>query len=105
MTVDTSIFQSGVLFAAGGALVVELLKLAETRSIPRSERPDLTELLYWLPFIIFPILGGFLAYMHLMSDVILKPFLAVNIGASAPLMVRTMASAIPKTPIDAEPGA
>lgn len=74
MTIDTSFLQSGVLFAAGGALVIELLKLAEIRSIPKSERPDLTELLYWLPFLIFPLLGGFLAYMHLMSDVILKPF-------------------------------
>jgi hypothetical protein len=105
MTVDASFFQSGVLFAAAGALAVELLKLAEIRNLPKHERPDLKEALYWVPFLILPLLGAGLAYMYVMSDIVLKPVLAVNIGISAPLIIRTMASTVPKVAGPIDPGA
>ena len=107
MTMDTSVFQSGVLFAAGGALAVKLLELAEVRVTPKDQRPDITEFLYWVPFIILPIIGGGLAYMYIMSDILLKPVLAVNVGISALLIIRTMASIAPiqSTPIDPGRGA
>ena len=104
MTVDPSFFQSSVLFAGAGALAVELLKLAEIRNLPKHERPDLKELLYWLPFIILPFLGAGLAYVYIMSDIALKPMLAVNIGVSAPLIIRTMASTVPKVTGAIDPG-
>jgi len=107
MTADASFFQSGVMFAAAGALAVELLKLTEIRSIPKHERPNLKEFLYWIPFIILPLLGAGLAYMYVMSEIILKSVLAVNIGISAPLIIRTMASSVPNItgPIDPGKGA
>jgi hypothetical protein len=105
MTPDTSFLQSGVLFAAAGALAVELLKLAEIRNLPKHERPDLKDVLYW--FFILPLLGAGLSYVYIMSDITLKPVLAVNIGVSAPLIIRTMASTVPKVagPIDPGKGA
>ena len=105
--VDNSFFQSSVLFAAGGALAVELLKLAEVRNIPKHERPDLKEVLYWIPYVILPLLGACLAYVYIVSEIVLKPILAVNIGISAPLIIRTMASSVPKAvgPIDPGKGA
>ena len=107
MTIDSSFFHSSVLFAGGGALAVELLKLSEVRNIPKHERPDLKEFLYWLPFLILPLLGAGLAYVYAMSEIVLKPILAVNIGVSAPLIIRTMASTAPKVagPIDPGSGA
>lgn len=102
--VDSSFFQSSVLFAGGGALAVELLKLAEVRNIPKHERPDLKEILYWAPFLILPLLGACLAYVYIMSDLVLKPILAVNIGISAPLIIRTMASSVPKASGPIDPG-
>jgi hypothetical protein len=92
MTVDTSFFQAGVVFAASGAFGVKLLELAEVRNIPKDQRPDLKELIYWIPFFVLPALGAGLAYMYIMSDIALKPILAVNVGVSAPLILRTMAS-------------
>jgi hypothetical protein len=105
--VDSSFFQSSVLFAAAGALAVELLKLAEVGNIPKHERPDLKEGLYWAPFFILPLLGAGLAYVYIMSEIVLKPILAVNIGISAPLIIRTMASSVPRAagPIDPGSGA
>ncbi|UUZ64661.1 hypothetical protein LP417_06945 [Polaromonas sp. P1-6] len=95
------------MFAAAGALAVELLKLAEVRNIPKHERPDLKEFLYWVPFLILPLIGAGLAYVYIVSEIVLKPILAVNIGISAPLIIRTMASSVPKTtgPIDPGTGA
>ncbi len=102
--VDNSFFQSSVLFAGAGALAVELLKLSEVRNIPKHERPDFNEWLYWLPFLILPLLGAGLAYVYAMSEIVLKPILAVNIGISAPLIIRTMASSAPRVTGPIDPG-
>ncbi|MGZ3240089.1 MAG: hypothetical protein ACXWJK_06810 [Burkholderiaceae bacterium] len=104
MSVDTSFFQSGVLFAATGALAIDLLKLAEIRNLPKQERPDLKEIWYWIPFLVLPFLGAGLAYVYLMSGIELKPLLAVNIGISAPLIIRTMASTAPHISKPIDPG-
>jgi len=105
--VDNSFLQSSVGFAAAGALAVELLKLAEIRNIPKHERPDMKEALYWVPYFILPLVGAGLAYVYIMSEIILRPILAVNIGISAPLIIRAMASSVPKAvgPIDPGHGA
>ncbi len=105
MSPDTSILQSGVIFAAAGALALKMLELAEVRTIPKDQRPDLSDLLYWVPFLVMPILGGGLAYMYIMSDIVLKPVLAVNVGISAPLIIRAMASAAPMQSRPIDPGA
>lgn len=104
---DNSFFQINVLFAGGGALAIELLKLAEIRNLPKHERPDLKDVWYWVPYIVLPLLGSGLAYVYLMSEIELKPFLAVNIGVSAPLIIRAMATSVPQIngPIDPGNGA
>lgn len=99
--------QSSVWFAMSGALAIKLLELAELHKVPTEERPDFKDLLYWLPFFILPLLGGGLAFVYVSSNTLLSPILAVNVGLSAPLMLRAMAQAIPidppviKTPPDA----
>jgi hypothetical protein len=42
-----------------------------------------------------PLLGGGLAYMYLRSGVQLTPVLAVNVGISTPLILRTMGAINP----------
>ena len=97
----------GVWYAVFGALAIKLLELAELYKLPKLERPDLKDWLYWVPFIVMPILGGGLAQMYISSEIALKPILAVNIGVSAPLILRAMAELNPfaesaiKTPPDA----
>jgi len=84
-----------VWFSVFGAGAVKLLELAELHKIPKLERPDLNDWLYWVPFLIMPLLGGGLAYAYVSSNISLTPMLAVNVGISTPLMLRAMAQANP----------
>ncbi len=89
------LFPSAVWYATFGAFAIKLLELAELHKTPKIERPDLKDWLYWVPFLILPLLGGGLAHVYLSSNTVLSPLLAVNVGISAPLMLRAMAQAIP----------
>ncbi len=82
-------------FAAFGALAMQLLTLMEIKNIPKTQRPDLKDFFYWFPFIVSPILGGFLAFAYSYPNDPLKPLVAVNIGVSAPLILRSMANINP----------
>ena len=104
---DTSITQPTVLFALFGALGFKLLEMAELTKVPKAQHPDFTSFLYWLPFLVMPLLGGGLAYTYVMSGVDLKPILAVNVGVSAPMALRAMSQINPfhTGSIDPGPGA
>lgn len=107
MEVFISSLSQAVWFAVFGAFATKLLELSELHKVPKVERPDLKDWLYWVPFFILPVLGGGLAHMYVSSDTVLNPILAVNIGVSAPLILRAMAQANPlesstvETPDDA----
>ena len=98
---------SAVWFAFAGALAIKLLELAELHKLPKLERPDLKDWLYWVPFLIMPFLGGALAYAYMESGIEIRPLLAMNIGVSAPLVLRAMAQANPLegSPVDTPDGA
>ena len=92
-----------ILIAGVGALAIKLLYLSELHKIPKDKRPDLTEWLYWLQFLVSPGIGAFLAWIYLSSHIELPPLLALNVGASAPLFLKTLADTIPRNlrgPID-----
>lgn len=82
-------------YAGLGALAVQLLNLAEIRNMPEADRPDLKDWTYWLPFGIYPAIAIFLAIAYENSGVQFNAFLAVNVGASAPLILRGLCSAVP----------
>lgn len=84
-----------VWIAMAGALAIKLLELAELHKIPKEEQPDMKCFLYWVPFFVLPALGGGLAYVYIASDTILNPILSLNVGVSAPLMLRAMAQINP----------
>ncbi len=94
MTTSILIHQS-VLFAVFGALGMQVLGLLELKNIPKPKRPDLRDIFYWLPFLLVPILGGGLALAYIYPDESLKPLVAINIGVSAPLILRSMANMNP----------
>lgn len=91
---------AAVWFAFFGALGIKLLELAELHKIPKVDRPDLKDWLYWVPFLLLPFLGGGLAQAYISSDTQLSPILAVNVGVSAPLVLRAMAQI---NPLDGKP--
>lgn len=92
--------------AAFGGLAVHLLALIELQSVAKERRPDFKDWLYWLPFVISPFLGAVVAFAYEQSGTTLSPILAINVGASAPLLLRSLASASPfKKPLDPGAGA
>ena len=93
---NTSILiHQSVLFAVFGAFAIQVLSLLELKGIPKPNRPDLGDFFFWLPFLLLPILGGGLALAYIYPDESLKPLVAINIGVSAPLILRSMANMNP----------
>ena len=97
---------ANTLYAVGGAIVALLLELAGLRSTPRSQRPDFGDWLYWVPYVVYPAAGAFLVLVYEQSGVRFSPILAANVGASAPLIFRSLTSASPfNRPLDPGEGA
>jgi hypothetical protein len=83
-------------FAVFGGLAINVLRLADLAKTPRSERPEtFSDPIYLVQFFVLPFIGGGLAYAYHLSGTILSPILAINIGASAPLIFKSLGSAIP----------
>jgi hypothetical protein len=93
---SASIDWAAVFFAAAGGFLINVLRWIEHERIPKLQRPPtFSDPVYWLQFVSLPLLGGFFALAYSASGVKLSPILAVNIGASAPLILRTMAASAP----------
>lgn len=82
-----------VIFAAIGAIAIKLLELAELKNVRRANWPDFRSFPYWLGFLFSPVLGGFVAYVYVASEIRLAPIVAVNVGVSAPVILKAMANA------------
>jgi len=92
-----------LILALLGGLSVNLLNLMELQNVPRDRRPDFKDFLYWLPYIIWPLMGALLAFIYEASSTKLSPIIAFQVGASAPLIIKAMAKAIP-SPASINPG-
>ena len=85
------------LFAFFGGLAINFLSLTELRTISRPDRPEtFSDWIYSLWFFGVPLLGSVLAYAYESSDVNLNPILSINIGASAPLILKSLAAVVPQ---------
>ena len=95
-----------ILLAAFGGIAINVLNLMELQRVAKDQRPDFGDPLYWLPFFVWPILGGVLAYAY-ETETDLNAILAINTGVSAPLIIRAFAAANPfgRSPIDPGVGA
>jgi hypothetical protein len=77
-----------------GGFVGELISLHGLRTAAPSELPKyIKSKFYWLMAFIMACAGGGLAALYGTDEV--QALLAVNIGASAPLILRSFASSIP----------
>jgi len=97
-----------ILFACAGGLLINLVDLVELQTVPRASWPDFKNPLYWFPFMLWPCIGGLLAYAYLAGSNELSPILALNVGLSAPLTIKAMAEKVAphfQTPIKLPPGA
>lgn len=83
-------------YAVFGGFAINALRLAELAHTPQVERPrTFSDPLYVFQFVVVPFLGGGLAYTYQASGTVLSPILAFNIGVSAPLILKSLASAAP----------
>jgi len=86
----------GFLFGVLGGVLVEALGLYNLRK----DYPDvcpkwLKSKFYWSITVIMVLIGGGLVDIYLLSNMTLNPWLAVNVGASAPLILGTVTSQAP----------
>jgi len=93
-----------IICAAFGGLIINVLNLLEIGKIPKDRRPDFKDFFYWLPYLLWPLLGAGLAAIYIKSGVELKPILAMNVGISAPLIIRSMATINPFSANTQNPG-
>jgi hypothetical protein len=86
----------GFLYGALGGLLAELLGLFELRRQAPQDLPRwLKSPFYWVITVLMICAGGLLVIVYLESDIPLKPILSVNVGASAPLLIRAFISQTP----------
>lgn len=91
----------GLLYGLAGGAAAEFLGLWKLRRQAISELPDwLKSPFYWLVTGTMVGIGGGLVVIYLSSNVSLTPILAVNLGASAPLIIGSLAGQAPTVGID-----
>jgi hypothetical protein len=81
------------LWGVGGGIFAEVLKwwqLRESDNFPTyAKRP-----FYWIITIFMVLAGGLIAYLQ--GDANTKPLLALNIGMSAQIILKSLATSVPK---------
>ena len=84
------------IYGIFGGLLAELLGLYKLRTQAPSAFPSyLRSKFYWLVTIAMILAGGVLVLIYNKSGLELKPIIAVNIGASAPLILGTLIQTTP----------
>jgi len=85
-------FWLGVL----GGLLAEVFSLSKLRFLPRDTLPLwIRSAWYWAITLAMILSGGALVAIYVGSGVTMSPLLAVNIGASAPLILQSLVSQAP----------
>jgi hypothetical protein len=79
----------GVIFAFIGGFLGNFIKFVEMLNKPAKDRATI-DWIYLANFLIFPLFGVFLVYVHIYDGAQLTGWLAVNIGASAPLIIKSL---------------
>ncbi len=83
-----------------GGFLAELLGLFKLRHEAPGTFPEwLKSPFYWGVTVVMILAGGGLVVAYLKSQFTLNALLAVNIGASAPLILGTLISQVPKVPV------
>lgn len=92
MTFNLIVFGLG-LFGGFAAEVYRWYQIRESNSLPEYARSPL----YWIVSALMILIGGGLAWLWQIDPA--QPFLAVQVGVSAPLIIKAVMSVIPPVPI------
>ena len=84
-------------YGVAGGFLAELFGLWKLRQeLKETLPPYLRSWFYWLMTLLMIGSGGLVALVYVKSGVSLSPLLAVNVGASAPLIIGSLTAAPPK---------
>jgi hypothetical protein len=84
------------VFAYLGGLGANSVRLIELSRKSKAERSVITgEAFYWVVFFCFPLFGGVLALAYTLSNTTLNAILSLHVGASWPLIFKSLASIAP----------
>jgi hypothetical protein len=79
-----------------GGLLGQLLKLIHHANLPKEDRPALmSDPMFWFAWLLLGALGAIVTVAYERSGVKLPPIVAINVGASAPLIAEKLLSSVP----------
>lgn len=93
-----------IVMAALGGLLNQLLGFWEATKVPRVQRPDFKDWTYYVPYALSPFVAAILGFAYETSGIHLSNLVALNVGLSAPLALRAMASSNSAQPKGIDPG-
>jgi hypothetical protein len=80
-----------------GGLLAELLGLFKLRQTAPGSLPEwLRSWFYWTVTLSMIVAGGVLVLVYFKSGISLQPVIAVNVGASAPLIIGSLVAQVPR---------
>jgi hypothetical protein len=88
---------AGLLIMGGfGGCAVYLLSLKEAIELPKDKRPNFKDPLYWISYLIGAGFGVAIVFAYVKSGNNVNHILALHLGATAPLILRTAINTAPK---------
>lgn len=90
--------QDYIWVPAMAGFIAQLLSLLEVSKLEPSRRPDFRNWMYWLPYIIAPLLGAFAGFytFHDSTPAAFSTIQGVQVGIGAPLLIKGLVSSIPQ---------
>jgi hypothetical protein len=84
-----------VLVSSLGGLAVQLLSFVEAANAPIDRKPDFKSIIYYIVILVNIGLSAILGFIYFDDAQKLNKIVYFHIGASAPLILRTLATTIP----------
>jgi hypothetical protein len=85
-----------IAIAAIGGFVLSMMNLWEDSKREKSKRVP-KDLLYWLFFLFWPVVGGGLSWIYFLDGSTLRPLLALSMGLTAPTTIQAMINKTTRT--------
>lgn len=80
---------STVALAAVGGFMLNIMNLWEDSKLAKAERVP-KDLLYWLFFVLWPLIGGGLGLVYYLDGSILRPLASFTLGLGAPATLKAL---------------
>lgn len=85
-----------VIISTLGGVAVQLLYILDGLNAPKARRPDFSSISYYFGIIVNIALSAILGYVYFEEPQNLSKVVYFHIGASAPLILRTLATTVPE---------